>query len=84
MRDTPVVEVLEFRLDLELRETRSEEADTKMNNKHKDLDTTLLLLKRVLQDSQPEEVDIKGLSKMPTELKPEQKVIGIIEDQTQR
>jgi hypothetical protein len=39
----------------------------------------------VKQDSQPEEeVDIKADSKTHTELKPEQKVIGIIEDQTQR
>jgi hypothetical protein len=78
------VEALASRLDLELRETRSEEADTKMNNKLRDQDTTLVS-KRVQQDNQQEEVvDIKAVSKTHTELRLEQKVIGIIEDQTQR
>ena len=55
-----------------------------MSNKPKDQDTTLVS-KKVKQDSQPEEeVDIKADSKTHTELKPELKVIGIIEDQTQR
>ena len=78
------MEVLASRLDSEIRETRSEEADTRMSNKPKDQDTTPVS-KKVKQDSQPEEeVDIKADSKTHTELKPEQKVIGIIEDQTQR